>query len=271
MARRNPRPASPMRALAGDSHVLQLAGPCTRGRARPANPVGVPRDARRVERHEKRADAAAARAGIGRREHDRDVGDLGVGHPDLGAVDDIVAAVLAGGRRLIGGVRSRRWLRTARTRRSRSPDASGASQARALLVGAVLENRLDDQRVVHAQDHGQRRAGLRHGFHRQRVGHVVAAGAAELRRNRSRPSARARRPRRRARADTRRPRRYGRPPAAPARARTPRTRRRTLPVRRLREKSIGTHDPTQRRTPPAAASPSRAALRAARGFRRRPT
>ena len=62
IASRKPRPASPSSALGVDTHVVERRGPCSRVRGRRANPTARRVNPGRVERHEKRADAARPRA-----------------------------------------------------------------------------------------------------------------------------------------------------------------------------------------------------------------
>ena len=101
-------------------------------------------DAGRVHRHEERADAAAAHAGLRRGEHDHEVGRLGVGDPDLAPVERRSRARRGAPRSAGWRRRTRRAPRTARTRRCdcrRSP--AGGSQS---CFCASLPNRASARR-----------------------------------------------------------------------------------------------------------------------------
>ena len=125
---------------------------------------------------DERGDAAVAGVGIDRREDDEDVRFVAVGDPELAAGDRESVAALGGARRqrerVAAGPGFRQGIRADALLRE-------AGEARLLLrVATPAKQRVDDERVLHVNQHADRGIDTRERFdgeHRVKEG---AAGAA---------------------------------------------------------------------------------------------
>jgi hypothetical protein len=169
--------------LRADPHLLELEIHA----AEPAHAERVRADraseTRRVHRHEKGGDAAAARVRLGRREHDGDLRRLGVGYPHFAAGDGVAAIVRARDGLLVAGVGAGVLL----GQREGANRVAGCQAPQPFLFlrgGAELGNRLGDERGVDRGDDRDDRAGPGEGLDRQRVSDVVPSAAAPLARDR---------------------------------------------------------------------------------------
>ena len=126
---------------------------------------------------EKRGDAAIARVGIHGRKDDEEVGFVGVGDPELAAGQAKLAARLDRAR---GQARTRRCpsrLPTGhRHRRARGRELRQV--LRFLVVGAPAQQRVDDQGVLHVDEHADRRVDRGQGFDGQHSVEEAGAGSA---------------------------------------------------------------------------------------------
>ncbi len=140
--------------------------------------AGLATDARAIERQEKRRDATPARAGLGRREHDREARRLAVGDPHLVSVET-VAAVDA--RR--DGLLVRRVGAGVRLGQRECADGLTRGEPRQplllLRVAAGTRDDFGDERVLDGEDDRHRGAPARDGLDRQRVADVIELPAAK--------------------------------------------------------------------------------------------
>ena len=134
------------------------------------------RDARRVHRHQERRHPLTAQARPRAREHDGDGGRFGVRDPDFPAADPVARAASDGPRLLIGGVGAGVRLRE-REGAYRLARRQPSQPLLFLRRPAGMRQQLGDQRIGDRQRHRNRRARLRDRLDRQRVAHVIEAGA----------------------------------------------------------------------------------------------
>ena len=129
---------------------------------------------------EKRGDAAVAGLGIDVGEDDEQAGFVAVGDPQLASGEHPVAVALGGARRHARTHRCPSRPPTARTRRSwPSPSSAGSG----VLMSSLPQRseRVDHQRVLHVDQHADRRIDARQRLDRQdRVEEARAAAAVAL-------------------------------------------------------------------------------------------
>ena len=143
----------------------------------------LPDEAGRVGVDDECGDALRAFAQVRHGEHDDGVGDRAVGDPILGAVDEVAIALAHRRRPLLGGIRPR-----LRFGQAEAADLLSSRErlepALFLLVVAVLEHRIAEERIVHAEGDADGSAAARDLLDGQGIGDGVHPRAAPLRRHR---------------------------------------------------------------------------------------
>ena len=155
----------------GDAHIVQIQGRSHRGAQAHLVLDFLGRETGGVGRHDK-----ALHTLIGLRPDDRDLGQIAVGDPHLGAIDDPIPAITAGVGLHVGRIGATMWFGQAK-----AADDFASGHARQpfafLLLAAIGKDRIHAQRALHRDKAAQARIAPFQFLADQAVADVVQPGA----------------------------------------------------------------------------------------------